>query len=236
MSLGKLTVPGVAILEDHIEKLKSHPNAKLSESLKNPAYCDFFADNFELNKREFASRFDIAEYLYSLLSKIGLPELENNLGLWTWLTAQYIDILCPLQKNSTRKINEAARYIPELSNYKKYYRHLLLGPYLIYKAHADNPARAMALLCQPVHVVSEVVEQIASRQEFITNPTIVQLVTNLYYDAPLQTMKKGTGGKDPGSPRRLVTILQQFELTYDLYAMDIDEMTILLPKEFDKFR
>jgi hypothetical protein len=36
--------------------------------------------------------------------------------------------------------------------------------------------------------------------------------------------------------RRLVAVIQQFDLTYDLYAMTADQILTLLPPEFDRWR
>jgi hypothetical protein len=65
---------------------------------------------------------------------------------------------------------------------------------------------------------------------------VVELATHLYYDSKSGTTKKGSGGKGGGSPRRLVDILRQFDVTWDLYAMSLKEFWTILPKEFEKFR
>lgn len=113
---------------------------------------------------------------------------------------------------------------------------MLLGPYLIYRAHLDKPDRAMALLCRPPHIVAELEAQIAAYQELVTNPSVVELATKLYYDPQTKTTKSGTGGKGPGSPRRLVTVLSQYDLTWDLYSATTDELMNLLPNEFERFK
>ena len=74
-----------------------------------------------------------------------------------------------------RKPGALARHIPEPGNFQRYYRHLLAGPYRIYRAHRDDPQRALALLCQPLDSPGDVVEQLASRQELVTNRGIMEL-------------------------------------------------------------
>jgi len=69
----------------------------------------------------------------------------------------------------------------------------------------------------------------------VTNRSIVELATKLYYDPKLKTTRRGAGGKGAGSPRRLVAVLNQFDLTWDLYATTTPTLMKMLPKEFEKF-
>jgi hypothetical protein len=87
-----------------------------------------------------------------------------------------------------------------------------------------------------VNAPGDVVEQLASRQELITNRSVMSVVTTLYFDTTAKKPKKGSGGKADGSPRRLADIINQYDLTYDLYALTEDGLLGLLPKEFDRFR
>jgi hypothetical protein len=45
-----------------------------------------------------------------------------------------------------------------------------------------NPHRALGLLCRPLDSPGDVVEQLASRQELVTNRGIIELATRLYVD------------------------------------------------------
>ena len=89
----------------------------------------------------------------------------------------------------------------------------------------------MALLCQPVNLPGDVVEQLASRQEVVTNPGILDLATKLYVSATTQRLKP----RADGSARRLIDVLGQFDLTWDLYASTGAELAAVMPKEFAKF-
>ena len=81
----------------------------------------------------------------------------------------------------------------------------------------------------------DVVEQLASRQEVVTNPGILELATKLYVDSATQRIKRGAGGKSGGSARRLYDVIEQFDLTWDLYASSGDELAAVMPKEFARF-
>lgn len=122
-----------------------------------------------------------------------------------------------------------------MKNYIRYYRHKVLGTYRIYDKHRDQPDEAMAILGSSPSTHGEIVEQIASRQELITNPGIVKLLTYLYWDVEKQSLKAGYSSKS-GSPRRLAALLAQLDMTYDLQSVHMNELIKLLPKEFNKHK
>jgi len=234
MTLGKFNTAGLALFNEYLDNLENNSETQFPKSLMFDAYYTVVDRKLELEEKPFATRWEAAKYLYYLLKNI--ENVDRDINLWAWLTAKYFDIVCPPDKHGERKLRERAAYIPEIFNYRRYYRHLLLGPYLIYKAHSDEPSRAMSFLCKPVNKITDVEGQLAASQEMITNKAVVQLATMLYYDPINKDTKPGAGGKGPGSPRRLKTVLDQFDLTYDLYAMSTEELDKLLPQEFDRFR
>lgn len=237
MKIGKLTAEGINRFGEYLDLLENEPARLLPTNLLDDSACsEIFGKATEIQKREFASRYTAAEYLNDILNQTGVADVESHIGLWAWLTLFYFDELCPANKSGERELRERSAYIPEPRNFQRYYRHLLLGPFRIFRAHRDSPQRAMALLCKPLPIIDDIVAQLASRQEFVSNPSIVELATQLYFDPAKRTTKRGAGGKGGGSPRRLADILWQFDVTWDLYGMSIKEFWSVLPKEFEKFR
>jgi hypothetical protein len=237
MKIRKLTPEGILKFAEYLDFLEDEPTRLVPTNLLEATGCsEVFGNPTEIAKKQFGSRYKSSEYLDEVLTKTGVADAERDVGLWAWLTLLYFDELCPPNKIGARTLRERPAYIPEPQNFQRYYRHLLLGPFLIFRAHRDEPKRAMALLCKPLPIIDDIVAQIASRQEFVSNPAVVELATNLYFDPASGTTKKGAGGKGGGSPRRLADILWQFDVTWDLYAMSLKEFWKVLPKEFEKFR
>lgn len=237
MKLGRLTMLGMERFSIFLDELKTNPVAELPKNLLTfPGYFETIDDETEIIPYQFKTRWDVAKYLNSLISTSGIVGAERDIHFWVGLTVFYFDLLCPIDKTTgQRKVLKRARYIPEVDNWRLYYRHLLLGPYLVYRAHLDKPERAMGLLCKSPHIFTDVDEQISASQELVTNTAVVELVTKLYYNPETKNLKRGAQTKGLGSPRRLVTILDQFSLTWDLYTASTDEILNLLPKEFEKF-
>ncbi len=158
-------------------------------------------------------------------------------GLWTWLAFAHLDQVAPLVLG-VRRPGNWARLVLDSTNYQRYYRHLLAGPYYVLDAHRDDPERARALLTTPVARPGELVEQFASRQELVRSPGIVGAVTQLYFDRNTMRLRSGHAGSNnsPGSARRFAMLLQQLDLTYDIFEMSPDAIIGLLPSEFDRFK
>ena len=206
------------------------------ELLQDPALTELITGDVEVTPRSFTNRLEAGRFLNELLdaAKVQLPERDQ--GLWTWLTLFYFDEVCPADGNGRRNPKDEARLVPLLDNHQRFYRHLLVGPFLIVRAHRNQPERAIAMLCNPLWKPGEIAEQLASRKELVTNHAVADVATRLYYDPATGSFKRGAGSDVKGAARRLAALFNQLDLTFYLYGMTCDEMLALLPKEFDRFR
>ena len=193
-------------------------------------------DPVEIEVRDFSNRLEAAQNLDDVFQDAGISDVERDIGLWSWLSLFYFDQICPPDATGKRRAYERARYIPDPTNFRKYYRHLLAGPYRIYRAYAASPRKVWPLLCGPLDRPGEIVEQVCAYQEMVTNAGLMAAVTAMYIDPETDRPKRGTGGKGPGSPRRLPKVVNQFVLTWDLYSMTAAQILKMLPQEFDRWK
>lgn len=236
MKVRRLTMKGIEYFTAFLDSLNSPtPQACPAWLLDNDEGSSPLEVDIDVSKTTFLNRFELAKYLDSKLTDSGLKSVDRDVALWAWLTLFYFDEVCPPDENGRRKPDEHARYIPAISDYRKYYRHLLAGPYNVYRAHRDDPARAFAVLAGPVDTLGEMAEQLTSRQEFVTNKAVMELATSLYINPTTREVKKGAASKKDGSVRRFVDVLNQFDLTWDLYAMNIAAIRQMMPAEFKRF-
>lgn len=236
MRLRRFSEAGLRAFADYLDTLRTEPRAAVPTHLLEDDECSLPVPGGEVQQRLFQSRLAFAQYADEILSKVSGCDVERDQGLWAWLSLFYFDQVCPHDGNGHRKVRERARYIPAVSDFRKYYRHLLAGPYRVYRAHRHAPENALVLLCGPLHKPGEIVEQLLARQEIVTNPNAVGLATKIYYDPSTGTFKRGAASKDRGSARRLADVLNQFDVTWDLYWMDPVRLAAKLPPEFDRFR
>jgi hypothetical protein len=228
-TVGILNEKGLKSFREFLNRLRAgeKPSAPL-EILDDLEYSQPLR-SIEVDTRAFTSRLEAAEYLTSKLGS--LTNMDYNVGLWAWLTLFYFDQVCPSNEVGDRHVGAEARYIPGSESWR-YYRHLLAGPFRIFQLHGQQ---SKLLLTGPLDRPGDFTEQLASRQEFITNRTIMETATQLYFDSQNERPKRGAAStkRKPGTLRRFVDLVQQLDLTYDLYSLEPDGLLKLLPKEFD---
>jgi len=237
MKLHHFNADGVKAFADYRARLALEPTLPPPvELLEDPALTELVPGDAEVAPRSFANRLEAGEFLNKLIDTAGINLPERDQGLWTWLTLFYFDEVCPADAHGKRIPGEEARLVALVDNFQRFYRHLLLGPFLIVRAHRDSPQRAIVLLCSPLWKPGEIVAQLAARKELVTNRAVAEAATQLYYDPAKGSFKRGAGSSARGAPRRLADLLNQLDLTWYLYGLSAAELLRLLPKEFDRFR
>lgn len=234
MMARRLTEDGIARFAAFLDSLSSEQPMAYPGELLDDEDAPVVEGKIEFEKREFLNRFAAAKYLDERLGD--MRGVEYDKGLWAWLALFYFEQICKRGRDGEYRPGEIARWIPENDNYRKYYRHLLRGPFSVYRLHRDDADRAMALLCGPVQEPGDVVEQFSARQELVTNSGVVEVATVLYYDPAKTSLRRGAAGRGLGSARRLADLFNQLDVTWDLYGMASDRLLVLLPAEFNKFR
>ncbi|WP_339464054.1 hypothetical protein [Pseudomonas sp. EA_65y_Pfl2_P74] len=181
----------------------------------------------------FESKLKLAEAIDNAVRAASLDpaNLEHDQGFWSWLTLRFSEKFI----TNKGKIGEDALWIYMPGNWRKLYRQKMAPIWLAYLAHRDNLNRLKGVLDIPVNKTGEVYEQAMSRKSVVNSPGIIELFTKLYYDDSVANLKRGSGGKDGGSPRRLSTVLDQLSLTYDIEALGWSGIANMLPNDFKKF-
>jgi hypothetical protein len=237
IQLRGLTEPGLNQASEILSTLRSGEKRAVPEGFLQDPELTFptRARLKELNGQVVKNRWELALWLSRDLS---LDSAGDAALLpppaWSWLAMQLLDILAPAGDKG-RKIREDARYLLQADDYRETYRHLLAGPYFLFRAHADNPSAIRGLLATGPDAPGEVYEQLASRKFLVTSRAVVTVATELYLDSATGRLRRGAGGEGAGSARRLSEVLQQFDKTYDMQNMTPEVLLDLLPQEFRRF-
>ncbi len=187
-----------------------------------------------LGQEAFETKLTLARAIDQAIIASGLDEesLENDQGFWSWLTLKFAHNFI----GSKGQVGEPALWVYEPGNWRKVYRQKMAPLWLAYRAHRDNPDCLKAVLGIPVNKTGEVFEQMMARKWIVLSPGIMTLVTKLYFDEEKSALKRGSGGKDAGAPRRLTTVLDQLGLTYDIEELGWEVLADMLPNDFNRFR
>ena len=205
-----------------------------SQLLEHERFSAELPVDIEVDNRLFRSRLDLGAHLHATLARLPLDELDSNPGLWTWLSLFWFDQLCPRRADGSRRPGLDYRHVADFA-FRTRYRHLLYGPYLVYRRHGTA---AEVLLLGPLHQHSQMFHIITGIQDMIANRSVIEAAALLYMDPLSRTLKSGcqTAKPAPGTIRRFVRVLQQLDLTHDIDGMSGQQLLEILPPEFDAWR
>jgi hypothetical protein len=230
----RLTQTGIEQFDAFLASLKSDPTADAPlDLLTESATSEPLDVEINAEVRRFRSRLEVAEHLHRLL-RMDTATLRTDAGFWCWLSLFWFEAMCPVVRDRWNP-GDRFRWIADLENPRKTARHLLAGPFQIFRAHRDDPLRALALLCGTPSQPGQLVPLIASRPSLVTCNAVVGAATRLYYDAANGRNRPGLSTRRPGSPRRFADVLSQLDLTWDLHSLSVEQLLTLLPPEFDQF-
>jgi hypothetical protein len=237
MKLYRFTEHGLSAFADYLSTLSKVPNAAVPGGLLTaPQNAELLSPGIDIDSRVFANRMEAASYLDGVLSQVSGADLQRDVRLWSWLTLFYFDQACPIKPNGDRIVGaQRAKWIPEVEESRRFYRHAVLGPYLAYRAHRDSPGRASVLLSDPMHVTTSEAFRLFIETTFINMKGPVELATEFYFNPATRKLRRGAGTKRAGGLRRYIGVLQQLDVTFDLHRLAAAQLKRLLPSEFNKW-
>jgi hypothetical protein len=235
MTVRSLNRRGIDRFLQYLDSLRAESAAEPpAELLDDATYTRELSVDLDVAHIAFDGRLHAAEYLFELLEPLSRAEIDRSPGLWSWLSLFYFDQVCPVGLGGSRKPGQSYRHVPDTS-YKYRHRHLLLGPYQVYRRHGRSAA---LLLSGPVHRESSIYHELGSRGDLMVNQGVIDAATALYFDANTGQPKRNAyrPGGPPGTVLRFIRVLQQLDVTYDIHGMTGAEIVDLLPPEFDSWR
>ena len=232
MMLKRFNEKGVAAFSEYLIAVRTDPVKPVpTDLLDKPTLVTALPDPIDAEPKQFKDRLDFVTWLQEAADRAEVRIAFHDQGFWSWLALLLFDQLCPLRKGK-RTVGEDARYILS-RDWRRRYRHLLATPYRTFQIHRTTPERAGIVLRQPLHVLGEITEQFASRQELISCPGTMGLATHLFVNPKTGHLRRGASG---AAARRLGKLLNQYTRTWDVTVMEPARMAELLPAEFNRFK
>jgi hypothetical protein len=218
-----------------IEFFRSALTGQLDESALNPLnplFTQRVEGTSELEVRDFATAKEMAQEICRSFGDVSPQALAGDIGVWAWLTFVLLDVLFP-RKGGIRKSMELFRWYPAPpSDWRKAQRHLVRMPVTLFHAFGKD---ADHLICGKPSIGPEIREQLTSQQDMFSD-NFQRAARMLYFDDENGTVKRGASSKEGGVVRRLATVRQQLDVTWDMTDLSAERILGLLPKEFDRFK
>jgi hypothetical protein len=110
--------------------------------------------------------------------------------------------------------------------------------YEIYTQHGEN---AWYMLDEPINSLRHFTDRLVGKPEAFRSKGVIRLAHTLYVNSKTRRLKEGVaaggGNQRPiGGIVRLIDVLDQLYMTYDVYGMTPEQLLPLLPPEFDRFK
>jgi len=189
--------------------------------------------------RTIVTRMDLGRYLASFLRTTqDFALVIDDAGAGAFLSLLFFERICTRRDDGTWDAKAKDRYIPAISNRRRFYRHAIFSPLCVFKLHGE---KGRLYLCQEAHIHPDTMEQIGSRENLILNSSIIELADMLYWDSSSGGVKERTVSMNPvpdGAMRRFVgpgSFTEQYGTVYDFWSMDAHALASLLPQEFNEW-
>lgn len=233
MKLRRLNNTGILHFANWLDSLRNGGNEPTPvHLLEHSEFSGELEWDVDVEDRDFRSRYELGQYLVDRLAGCDQRAIQNDAGLWTWLALFWFDRLCPAEPDGSRRPLRNDNYILS-DRYRDHHRHAVRTTWLFVREHGQT---VQFVFSNPLSKRGEATEQLTARPYFLSCRGLMEAANYLYNDPNRGTWKWGAAGKRPGSFRRFAVVLRQFELTYDLYSMNRDEILSILPaKEFARF-
>lgn len=224
---------GIEVFNDYIFRRRSKENVQPPYyALSDPDYSYELEVSIEVEDIDFSSRYEIGLYLSDKFNCINIQPYLGHKGFWSWLALFWFELLAPKKEGRHTPAKEY-NYILS-SNYNHRPRHAIFMTWQLVNQYGED---VKFMLSKDPSVRGELTEQLMARQEILSSNSAIGVASLLYYDASSGSFKRGaTGRKSAGCVARFVSWLQQVQRTYDIFSMSKEELTCLLPNEFEKFQ
>lgn len=195
-----------------------------------------------VEQRAFKNRLDAAEYLERRLSRIDASRIIGNAHLWSWLGMFYFEAVAHKDADGYPRLGSAdVPFVIDPNSRgrgeNRHFAHRLMLAYEIYTRHGND---AWLMLEEPVNSLTHFTDRLVGKPEVFRSKGVIRLAHMLYADPRTRKLKPGVaaGGNNQrpaGGVVRLIDVLDQLYMTYDVYGMTTERLLPLLPPEFAPF-
>jgi hypothetical protein len=242
--LRALTKDGMDVFRAWLDRAENNvPKRRTSEPppteiLLDDQYSSAVGLGGRLLQRRFERKYDLGVELSSALGPELARKIVNMPNVWAWLSLFFYETTFPTDKEGRWFTGERSRHVIQTIQGRKQdqsHRHLV-------KSAVTNVLRfgAYAVVLMGTEIgQSKMEEQVMSRRvdpPLAHHTEFVKTLHRLYWDAEADELKTGASGEGPGSIMHMIDLLTQFDMTFDISSLEVDDFMRLLPKDFDRFQ
>lgn len=217
-----------AWLEAHRHKASAPPVAMLTD----PALTEMVSGLGPISTDAFATKYEMGKEVLKALGTNWEAHI-NDAGLMAWLSLALHKSTMVDGKGQVF-IGTPSRHILALDTQWKNYTHCrrhLVRSAAFFLGHYGDKGRVF--LAELPGENSKLEEQVPARikKGLAYCRSLAEAIYQLYWDEKRQTHRRGSRGEGAGGIIRLIKILEQLDVTFDIQTVTGDQLVALLPKE-----
>ena len=228
-----------------LDRVRQGDPADFDELLTDERYSTPFTPSVEVEIRDFQTRREVGASLSAAFEAVGVDDrdIAEDYDMWSWLAMRYIAPKNEGERVDLRRHADIAYvFNPKRETGQNLrrarWRNFMKLSYYTYRQHGE---RAWLMLDQGPRTLGQFAMRLAQAEELFRATGIVHLAHMLYADRATGRVKPDSMASQrstatPGSLPRLIDVLNQLYMNYDVYGMQAERLIELLPSEFDKFR
>lgn len=192
---------------------------------------------FEIVCRKFPTKFEMGMEVCTAAGEDRLPALWPMDELWPALSLAFHQSTIPVRDGKWFVGSPSRHLVTRVPGRQQDqgHRHLVKGAAV---AVSRFGVEARVLMGGP-HEQAKIEEQIMSRKRdmgLASSKELVRAAYQLYYDPDKDAVKRGAKSTGAGSIMRLIDVLGQLDVNFDVPSLEASEILALLPRdEFGKF-
>ena len=183
-------------------------------------------------QRDFVDRRDFANYIDGRFQEAGVTGLADEPGLWEWLSLFYFNAVCPADSRGKRRPGATNRHLVNSAFARRRNRHLLRGPYMLYRRHSGEASELDLLLGYPLPVHGIAATHLAERPRLLGSRGVLLAANRLYFDTATKRPRRGYADQSSGL-RAFCRFLNNLPRDFDLASISAETVLALLPGAFD---
>ena len=235
--LRRLTAESIEQAQRFLLELREQPDTdrqQLREQVHDLLFKKPFSHPFDkganvrLERRGFRTRREAGAYLSEHLDSVR-HLVMGDAGVWSWLGMFYFPEIVRMKDGHVQlHADESSLFLGDRSAQRRY-RHYLWSAWRLYEQHGESVAY---MLDQPLTDSGDIARAVFDYPRVFTSAGVIQLILHLYTHGGRTKRRFSARQGEPGSVRRLLAVLEQLALTYDVYGMEPEALLDVLPDDF----
>ena len=231
----RLTQEGVDRAKEHLAAIRADPFMDVAapqDLLQEARFAEPIEDGPEVYHLPIQTRRDAADYLMGLTPAISADAVDDD-AFWSWLGMFHLQdlVLAPKERSSLTPMDETFVINPaDQLSLRVEWRHCLRSTWRVADRYGESAA---FILDRKILEFSEITRFTLQFKRVFNSEGIVPLILALYTRGA--RTRRGFSN-NVGGIRHLVRVLDQLELTHDVYGMKAEALMEILPAEFERWK